>query len=368
MRISVTDTGIGIRTDALGRLFAKFTQADASIGRRFGGTGLGLAICKQLVEHMGGSIHVESTLGVGSKFWFTLPLVLDGQPAAPAVPADLAGLRVLIVDDNEVNRRVLHDQISSWGLRNEICASADEALRAARAARDQGDPYHFVIADYRMPVTDGAELAAAIKADPAVSGAIVILLTSMGTWSGAKEIEGSKVDACLLKPVRQSVLMNSLATAWSKRLQPGVLDRPERPAPHSRRLAARSSVRVLVAEDNAVNQKVAMRMLEKLGLRVDVAGNGREAVEMVKMLPYDLVFMDCHMPEMDGYEAVAAIRRRESGGRHTPIVAMTADAMEGYREQCLAAGMDDFIAKPVKMEALVQTVKKWAPAKVSEAV
>ena len=368
MRISVTDTGIGISEEAMARLFSKFTQADESIGRRFGGTGLGLAICKQLVEHMGGSIHVESTQGLGSKFWFTLPLLLDRQPEPAAVPSNLAGLRVLIVDDNEVNRRVLHDQISSWGLRNEICASADEALRAARAARDQGDPYHFVIADYRMPVTDGAELAAAIKADPAVSGAIVILLTSMGTWSGAKEIEGSKVDACLLKPVRQSVLMNSLATAWSKRLQPGVLDRPERPAPHSRRLAARSSVRVLVAEDNAVNQKVAMRMLEKLGLRVDVAGNGREAVEMVKMLPYDLVFMDCHMPEMDGYEAVAAIRRRESGGRHTPIVAMTADAMEGYREQCLAAGMDDFIAKPVKMEALVQTVKKWAPAKVSEAV
>jgi signal transduction histidine kinase/CheY-like chemotaxis protein len=368
MRISVTDTGIGIRAEALGRLFSKFTQADESIGRRFGGTGLGLAICKQLVEHMGGSIHVESTLDLGSKFWFTLPLVLDGQPVAPAVPADLAGLRVLIVDDNEVNRRVLHEQIGSWGMRNEICASAAEALRAARTAREQGDPYHFVVADYRMPVTDGAELAAAIKVDPALSGAIVILLTSMSNWSGTKEIEGSGVDACLLKPVRQSVLMNSLATAWSKRLQPGVLDRSEPPAPHARRIAARSSVRVLVAEDNVVNQKVAVRMLEKLGLRVDVAGNGREAVEMVKMLPYDLVFMDCHMPEMDGYEAVGAIRRRESGGRHTPIVAMTADALDGYREQCLAAGMDDFIAKPVKMEALVQTVKKWAPAKVTEAV
>jgi CheY-like chemotaxis protein len=368
MRISITDTGIGISAEALARLFSKFTQADASIGRRFGGTGLGLAICKQLVEHMGGSIHVESAQGLGSKFWFTLPLLLDSQPEVAVVPADMAGLRVLIVDDNEVNRQVLHEQISSWGMRNEICASAGEALQAARAARQQGDPYHFVIADYRMPVTDGAELAAAIKADPALTGAIVVLLTSMGNWSGAKEIEGTQVDACLLKPVRQSVLMNSLATAWSKRLQPGVLDRAERPAPYGRRLASRSSVRVLVAEDNVVNQKVAVRMLEKLGLRVDVAANGREAVEMVKMLPYDLVFMDCHMPEMDGYEAVYAIRRRESGGRRTPIVAMTADAMEMYREQCLAAGMDDFIAKPVKMDALVQAVKKWAPAKISEAV
>jgi len=365
MRISVTDTGIGISAEAMARLFSKFTQADESIGRRFGGTGLGLAICKQLVEHMCGSIQVESTPGLGSKFWFTLPLILDGQSdTAVAVPADLAGLRVLIVDDNEVNRRVLHEQISSWGMRNDACASAAEALQAARKARELGDPYHFVIADYRMPVTDGAELAAAIKVDPALSGAIVILLTSMSTWSGAKEMEGSSVDACLLKPVRQSVLMNSLATAWSKRLQPGTLDRTERPAHHAKRPAARSSVRVLVAEDNVVNQKVAVRMLEKLGLRVDVAGNGREAVEMVKLLPYDLVFMDCHMPEMDGYEAVAAIRRRESGGRHTPVVAMTADALEGYREQCLAAGMDDFIAKPVKMDALVQTLKKWAPVKV----
>jgi CheY-like chemotaxis protein len=162
--------------------------------------------------------------------------------------------------------------------------------------------------------------------------------------------------------------MNSLATAWSKRLQPGLLDRPEQPAPHTTRLAEMSSVRVLVAEDNVVNQKVAVRMLEKLGLRVDVAGNGREAVEMVKTLPYDLVFMDCHMPEMDGFEAVAAIRRRESGGRHTPVVAMTADVLDSYREQCLKAGMDDFVAKPVKMEALVQAVKKWTPAKVMEPV
>jgi len=366
MRISVTDTGIGISPEAMERLFSKFTQADASIGRRFGGTGLGLAICKQLVQCMGGSIQVESTPGLGSKFCFTLPLLLDGESDAAVVPADLAGLRVLIVDDNEVNRRVLHEQIASWGMRNEVCGSAEEALQTARKARAQGDPYHFVIADYRMPVTDGAELASSIKSDSALSGAVVILLSSMGTWGGAKEI--SSVDACLLKPVRQSVLMNTLATAWSKRLQPGVLDRPQKPASYAKRPAPRSSVRVLVAEDNVVNQKVAVRMLEKLGLRADVAGNGREAVEMLKILPYDLVFMDCHMPEMDGYEAVAAIRQLESGDRRTPVVAMTADAMEGYREQCLAAGMDDFITKPVKMDALVQALKKWAPAKVAETV
>jgi len=367
MRISVTDTGIGISPEAQKRLFSKFTQADESIGRRFGGTGLGLAICKQLVEHMNGSIQVESTAGLGSKFWFTLPLLLDRETETPVIPADLTGLRVLIVDDNDVNRRVLHEQISSWGLRNQSCSTAAEALLAAHAAQELGDPFHFVIADYRMPVTDGAALASVIKSDPALAEAIVILLTSMSSWSGARVGEGSTVDACLLKPVRQSVLMNSLATAWSKRLEPGALDRTERPVRHTHRLAARSSVRVLVAEDNVVNQKVAVRMLEKLGLRVDVAGNGREAVEMVKLLPYDLVFMDCHMPEMDGYEAVAAIRRREGGGQHTPIVAMTADALDGYREQCLAAGMDDFIPKPVKMEALVQALKKWVPTKVTEA-
>jgi signal transduction histidine kinase/CheY-like chemotaxis protein len=368
--VSVQDNGPGIPKEKLDLLFRKFSQVDASTTRKYGGTGLGLAISKQLVELMGGSIGVESRPGQGSTFWFTLLLTLDAQPHAAPVPlADLRGLRALIVDDNEVNRRMLHEQITSWGMRNGSFSSGEQALEGLHAARQSGDPYHFAILDYQMPGMDGATLAKEIKADPATRDTVLVMLSSVGYLGALRHMEGASIDACLPKPVRQSQLMNTLATAWSKK-QHVALAGPAKPASRiaemKSALAEKSlggTLRVLVAEDNVVNQKVAIRMLERLGLRADVAANGREAVRMFQLLPYDLVFMDCQMPEMDGYEAAREIRRREGPARHVALVAMTADAMAGCRERCLEAGMDDFISKPVAMETLFGALQKWAPVK-----
>ena len=367
IRVSVEDTGPGIPTNKMDTLFREFSQVDASTTRKYGGTGLGLAISKQLVELMGGAVGVESVSGEGSRFWFTLPLTLDAQPHAAPVPADdLRGLRVMIVDDIEVNRRVLHEQITSWQMRNGSFPDAGGVIPALRLAAEAGDPYQFVLLDYQMPGMDGASLAAAIKADPALAGTSLIMLTSIGQWSEVRSGAGGAIDACLVKPVRQSQLLNTLATTWSKKLLAGA------PPPAKSRIQtgeikldlarefAGSQIRVLVAEDNIVNQKVATRMLEKLGLRADVAANGREAVEMCELLSYDVVFMDCHMPEMDGYAATREIRRRAGASGRMAIIAMTAEAMEGCRAQCIGAGMDDYIVKPVKLEELLGALRKWA--------
>ena len=368
MQVSVSDTGIGIPADKIAVLFDKFTQADSSTTRRYGGTGLGLAISKQLVELMGGSISVKSEPGSGSTFWFTLPLVLDAQPCqAPVSVADLRSLRVLIVDDNEINRRVVHEQISSWGMRNGSYASAEQALEALKAAQMSQDPYDFVISDYQMPGMDGMTLAALIKADPAIKDTVVVMLTSIGHSNEVRSLEGVSLDACLVKPVRHSQLLNTLAAAWAKRLartcpetsksEPSLLLRPG--------FAGRFSgcpLRVLVAEDNVVNQMVALRMLERLGVRADVAANGREAVAMAQRLPYDILFMDCQMPEMNGYEAAREIRWQEMSDRRMTIIAMTAEAIEGSRQRCVEAGMDDFIAKPVRLEDLIEVLEKRAVA------
>src|SRR5258708_3628566 len=376
VRVSVTDTGIGIPQDRIGTLFEKFIQVDSSTTRRYGGTGLGLAISKQLIELMGGSIHVESRLGNGSTFWFVLRLPLDAQPNPVAAPVvDLAGLRVLIVDDNEVNRRVVHEQISSWGMRNGSFASGEEALQAISTAQASKDPYQIVIADYQMPEIDGATLAAMIKADPAIKDTVIVMLTSVGHWRELSVLEGNSVDGCLVKPVRHSQLLNALATAWSNKLQSKAAGRTELDyqaslASLKSTLAERqagSRVRVLVAEDNVVNQQVACRILDRFGIRADVAANGREAVEMLDTLPYDVIFMDCHMPEMNGYEATIEIRRRERPNRRVAIVAMTADVSAACREQCLAARMDDYVPKPVTLDHLTAVLQKVLPAAIPTA-
>jgi CheY-like chemotaxis protein len=250
-------------------------------------------------------------------------------------------------------------------MRNGSFGSGEQALEALQVARQTGDPYHFAILDYQMPAMDGLTLARAIKSDPAIRDTVLVMLTSVGHWEAVKHTESGNIDACLLKPVRQSQLLNALATAWSKKLHVAIAD-PDRPgsriAEMKSALAGRAAgwpIRVLVAEDNVINQKVAVRMLERFGLRADVAANGRETVRMFEMLPYDLVFMDCQMPEMDGYDAAREIRRREGPTRHVAIIAMTADVMAGCREQCLEAGMDDFIAKPVTTEALFEALRRW---------
>jgi signal transduction histidine kinase/CheY-like chemotaxis protein len=375
MRVSVSDTGIGIPADKIGSLFQKFTQADTSTTRRYGGTGLGLAISKQLIELMGGAVGLKSKSGEGSTFWFTLPMPLDDQPAAIPI-TDLRDLRVLIVDDIEVNRRVVHEQVTGWGMRNGSFSSGECALEALRAAHRSGDPYRIVIADFQMPSMDGATLAAAIKSDPLLNGCIVVMLTSIGNWGEVRRLEGASIDACLVKPVRNSQLLNTLVSAWSRHLERTSLDQEIL----SRRSASMAqgptlagkfaglSIRVLVVEDNVVNQKVASRLLERLGLRADVACDGREAIEMLEMMPYDLIFMDCQMPEMNGYEATAEIRRREGNSRRVPIVAMTAEATVTCKEQCIAAGMDSYVSKPVRLDDIVEALRTQVLAAQPNAV
>ena len=364
IRISVHDTGIGIPPDKIVLLFKKFSQVDGSLTRKFGGTGLGLAISKQLVELMGGSIGAESLSGQGATFWFQLPLRLDPEPPARFdPPPGLKDLRVLIVDDNAVNRRVLAEQITAWGMRSEGAASGKQALEALRAAHAADSAYHFAILDHHKPDMDGLALAALIQADPNLRDTVLIILSSVACGADPRMKEVPNVAAWLVKPARQSQLLDTLAAAWAERSSNGALAPVAEEAPRSGGIAGRFAglgIRVLIAEDNVVNQKVAVLMLQKLGLRADVAANGLEVVQMFSMAPYDLILMDCQMPEMDGYAATREIRRVEGANRRVNIVAMTAEAMAGAREQCLASGMDDYIPKPVGLDNLVEVLQKWA--------
>jgi signal transduction histidine kinase/CheY-like chemotaxis protein/ligand-binding sensor domain-containing protein len=364
LRIAVEDSGPGIPSEKLGSLFQKFSQVDNSASRKHGGTGLGLAISKLLVELMGGSVGVESAVGRGSKFWFTLPLRVDLRPVQPLVPlTELRNLRVMVVDHNEASRRVLHDQITNWGMRNDSFGAGADPLRTIREAQEAGDPFHFVILDAQLPGVDVQALADAIQRGPTRSRTVVILATTMGNWSTAKRLEDTSIDASLVKPVRQSPLMNTLATAWSRKLGKATVERPG--AYHRANSAGKfagSAVRALVAEDNIINQKVAGLMLDRLGIRADFAADGRETVQMSRMAPYDVIFMDCQMPRMDGFDATREIRRLGDAISQPTIVAMTAEAMDGARDSCLAAGMDDYIAKPVDSDELLRILEKWLPA------
>lgn len=377
-RVEVEDTGIGIAEDKLEEIFEKFTQADTSTSRRYGGTGLGLPISRQLVELMGGTVGAISRAGEGSTFWFKLRLPLGPQEAPAALPAaDLAGARVLIVDDNEVSRRVLQEQAASWGLDADGCASTAEAFPRLRGACASGNPYQIAILDSHMPGMDAESLGQAIKSDPAIRETVLVMLTSVGRRGDARRLEEAGFAAYLLKPVRPSVLMDALATVWGARM----LDRPTGLVTRHTLAESRAAktplppvtshhfrAYVLVAEDNIVNQKVTAGMLEELGCRVDVAANGEEAVERFNRLSYDIIFMDCQMPDMDGYEATTEIRRREGPTRHTPIIAMTAHNMEGDREKCLEAGMDDYAAKPVKPDKLQEILDRWVARTASASV
>ncbi len=373
VKVSVQDTGIGIPAGVIGSIFENFTQADASTTRRFGGSGLGLAICKQLVELMGGSIHVESEVGKGSIFSFTLQLAIDRQGTTiPVSSQDLKGVRVLIVDDNEVNRRVLHEQITGWGMRNGSFSSAEQALHALRAAHAEGDPYRIMITDYHMPEIDGVELTMAVKADPDLRDTVVVLLTSVSDLGESPQMRAVGCAACLTKPVRSSHLLNALLTSWSTRLeqrsQQSIVALETNCAAPGQVAIATSSLRVLIVEDNVVNQKVASRLLLKLGIEADVVADGREAIDKLDLVPYDVVFMDCQMPVVDGYEATAEIRRRQRPGQSVRIIAFTAEATVRAREQCTKAGMDDFITKPISLDSLKLMVEKWgstADAKVA---
>ena len=362
IRFAVTDTGIGITPEARERLFQSFSQADSSTTRRYGGTGLGLAISKRLVEMMGGTIGVESTPGNGSTFWFTVRLAKRPVPStAPRVDVtELRRLRVLGVDDNATNRALLVAQFSAWEMHVDCVANGARALECLRMAHRDARPYDLAILDHQMPDMDGMTLARAIKSDPVLATLPLVLLTSVSYRGCAGEAQHAGFSAFLLKPIRQSQLYDCIIAVMGTATAPAP---PRLITRHTLKEAqAQLRARVLVAEDNAVNQKVAVRMLEKLGCRVDVVANGREAVEASARLPYQVLFMDCQMPEMDGYEATAVIRQRElHAGTRIPIVAMTANAMQTDRERCLAAGMDNYISKPVEPKELATTLQKWLP-------
>jgi CheY-like chemotaxis protein len=297
---------------------------------------------------------------------------MEHQPQAILPAESLRGRRVLIVDDSAVNRRILHEQISNWGMRNGSYSTAEEALEAIRYAQAEGDRYDFVIADFQMPGIDGATLAATLLGDPAIDKPVFVMLTSVGHWKEISAAGSMGVDASLLKPVRHKKLMETLVSAWSKKhclpeeeLERADLMRDHKPSSilllsgQVESFRAEGGARVLVVEDNAVNQRVALRLLSKLGLRADVAANGREALDMLKILPYNLVLMDCQMPEMNGYEATEQIRLREGNGPRVPIIALTAEAVGGCRERCLESGMDDVITKPVTLQDLDRTLFTW---------
>ena len=420
IRFSVTDTGIGIPQDRMDRLFKAFSQADGSTTRKFGGTGLGLTISKQLAEMMGGQIGVkspsdcrlmigdyrlqetsqfknnnqsttnnqQSKAGLGSMFWFTgvLEKQAEGREEKIAVPQDIKGKRILIVDDSATNRCILREQLKSWGCLYGETSSGMQALEELRLAVDNKDPYEIAIIDMQMPGINGETLGQKIKQDPDLKNIIMVMMTSMGQRGDAKRLEEIGFAAYLIKPIKQSKLYDCLAMVTGMQKEAAKKRPVEIVTRHSLSEDQKRKIRILLAEDNIINQKVVLNILKKIGYSVDAVANGKEAVKALDMIPYDIVLMDCQMPEMDGYEATREIRKIEdrrqkkedrmqekqillrneqpatSNQQQTssiPIVAMTAHAMKGDRERCLKAGMDDYLSKPVKSQELSDVLEKW---------
>jgi signal transduction histidine kinase/CheY-like chemotaxis protein len=354
IRFEVADTGVGLTSDEQSRVFSTYAQVDSSTTRKHGGTGLGLAIARMLTQLMGGQIGVESEKGAGSRFWFTaLFRESEIKASEPQPVGSLAGAAMAIIDDNRTNRVILERYLDSWGTRERSFESGAAALKALREAAEADDPFEVAIVDLMMPGMDGAGVAARIRADAMLQDMVVVLLTS----AGRSEHPVPGVDTELVKPVRPSQLFDVLQSLLASR-----------PAHTKRRINREGSgppavrhrwARILVVEDNAANLKVAVRMIERLGYRADVAGNGSEALAILGRMQYDAVLMDCQMPELDGYDATREIRRSEKDGQHLPIIAMTASAMAGDRERCLAAGMDDYISKPVKLHVVAAVLERW---------
>ncbi len=375
LHFTVIDTGIGIAKEKHELIFAPFSQADSSTTRKYGGTGLGLTISTRLVEMMGGKIWVESEEGRGSQFHFTARLgatVTTENKVGTVAPAEiLRGVKVLVVDDNRTNRRILEGMLGRWEMRTTSVEGGKEALEQLSAARDAKEPYGLILTDMHMPKMDGFTLVENIRHRPELATATIMMLTSAGHRGDAARCLELGVSAYLLKPIRQSELREAIARVLGAREEEGVIPLVTRFSLHDARDPS-SYLHVLLAEDNAVNQRLAVRLLEKRGHRVTVAGNGREALIALEKEKFDLIFMDVQMPEMDGLEATAAIREKEkSSGLHQPIIALTAHAMKGDREQCLAAGMDGYLTKPIRPQELDDILEGYlarrsAPAKTEE--
>jgi len=384
IRFSVRDTGIGISEEGTNRLFQSFSQVDGSTSRNYGGTGLGLAISKQLTELMEGRIGVDSKEGQGSTFWFTVEL--EKQPddrKTVMIPADIRKKRIFFVDDNAINRQVYREQLKSWGCRFGEASSGTQAMDELRRARETGDPFEIAIIDMQMPEMNGEELGRSIKQDPDLADTILIMVSSMGARGDAARLKKIGFAAYLTKPIKQSQLYDCLATTtkiWKEKKQPIDANIVTR---HSLADNKKQGIRILLAEDDATNQKVALHILKKFGYRADAAGNGQEVLQALEKIPYDIILMDIQMPVMDGYTATRRIRELELKAQQVklnhndsedlsdseiqlsarsgriPIIAMTAHAMKGDREKCIAAGMDDYTPKPINPEELLGKIEKW---------
>jgi two-component system sensor histidine kinase/response regulator len=357
LHFKISDTGIGIPPEKQEDIFKAFVQADGSMTRKYGGTGLGLSISSKLVELMGGEIWVESEPGKGSCFHFTACLgITPGSIARKSHPDELRDLRVLIADDNEVNRRILQGVLLNWWMRPKVVASGQAALEALQRANDTGDPFQLVLMDGMMPGMDGKEVSARIKSDPGLKQVPVVLLTSATQPDYARQCMELGVEGYLIKPVKQTELQQMILSLLGNTKKQPAAEKPDENLPVTR-------IRALLVEDNPVNQQIAIRMLERRGHSVKAVGDGRDALRLLDAEHFDVVLMDVQMPDMDGFEATAAIRERESHtAAHIPIIAMTAHTMEGDRERCLSAGMDDYITKPIRPQALYRTVEALVPS------
>ncbi|MEH6579748.1 MAG: response regulator [Amphritea sp.] len=361
LAFSVRDTGIGIPPEQRQHIFESFSQVDSSISRRFGGTGLGLAISSQLVGMMGGEMSMESTVDVGTTFNFSL-LLKRQQGTSTSLPRALSALHelpVLIVDDNATNRRILEEVLVNWAMKPMTAASGAEALAKLEQAQAAGTPYQLMLLDAMMPGMDGFELAQRLRADPQYSAIPIIMLSSVGQAEKTAHLQDKGIARYLTKPVKQSNLLNAILSLKGLETQPVEPPVPMPDAP---------PLHILLAEDGLINQKVATKLLEQRGHSVVIANNGKEAVACFEREPFDLVLMDVQMPEMDGFQATARIRELESGSpAHLPIIAMTANAMKGDREECLAAGMDDYIPKPIRSQQLYDMIEHVVPGVTVEA-
>ncbi|MCP4602076.1 MAG: response regulator [Proteobacteria bacterium] len=361
VRFSVRDTGMGIPADKQDSLFQQFTQMDASTTRKYGGTGLGLAISKQLAEAMDGEIGIISEHGRGSEFWFTARFVKQPDKKRELIePAGLHGMRVLVVDDNATSRGIQLEQLTAWGAKPDEAKDGETALRLLRASAETGDPYRAALIDMHMPGMNGEELGRIAIADAALKDTSFLMMASMGQLGDAQRLEEIGFDAYLTKPLRQSDLFDTLCiipTRETQQTRQSIVTR------NSILEVQRGPVRILLAEDNHTNQLVALGILKKLGMNADVVSNGAEVVNALETIPYDLVLMDCQMPEVDGYEATARIRDPLTAvdNHNIPIIAMTAHAMQGDREKCLEAGMNDYLSKPINPKVLAGVLKKWLP-------
>ena len=363
VRFMVTDTGIGVSEDKCHRLFQPFSQVDASTTRHYGGTGLGLVISKRIAEMMNGEIGMSSQRGLGSTFWFTAVLEkqVEGMVQPQGSSIDIHRQRILIVDDNPINRRILKEQIKIWDCYVEEAGDGETALDLLNLAALENRPFHLAIIDMMMPKMDGKALGRKIKANPNTTDTVMVMLTSSGRRGDAELLQDIGFSAYLTKPVKRQQLYDCLSTVLGMPVV--VIKKPAKPivTRHTLSEEKKRSIRILLAEDNPVNQKVAQKMLEKFGYYSDAVSNGFEVIKALSMIAYDIVLMDVVMPDMDGFEATAKIRDPESKviNHRIPIIALTANAMKGDREKCLSAGMDDYITKPVKPQELLDVLEKW---------